>query len=71
MTKLSTKQKDFLRLILRSPDMDGHWREVSATLTPIAQDMVAENPELYETEVRDGVFHVRLSHRGMIVVEYL
>lgn len=71
MGKLTQQQRDFLRLILRSPDVGDNWRSVSRMLTPVSQTMVAENPELFETEDRDGVFHIRLSERGSVVIDYV
>lgn len=71
MNKLSQQQKDFLRLVLRSPDQGEGWRRVSKTLTPITQDMIATNPELFESETRDEHFFIRLSDRGSVLVDYL
>ena len=69
--KISDRQIDFIRLIVRSPDKGGGWRVVSNTLRKFSEDTVAEQPELYKTQEIDGQFMLRLSARGEILSEYL
>lgn len=69
--KISDKQIDFMRLILRSPDRGDGWRSVSETLRKFAAGMVEEEPDLYETRDEDGVFMLRLSERGAVLAAYM
>lgn len=68
--KLPQQQKDFLRLVLRSPDVGDGWRSVSPILVPVTKKQVASNPELFETRDEDG-FLIRLTERARIVTDYL
>lgn len=71
MAELSQKQRNFLRLILRSPDAGDGWRAVSKILTPITKEMISENPELFESRDTDETFYIRLSERGGVLADYL
>lgn len=69
--KLSDKQVNFIRLLLRSEDKGEGWRFVSDGLWPFVTETVAEHPELYERKKVDEVGMIRLTERGLIVSEYI
>jgi hypothetical protein len=64
---LSAKEKGFLRLIQRSPDIGDGWRQVSDALWALVAFFGKQ--ELIETDCENK--RVRLSHDGAIVVRYL
>ena len=67
MSKLSDKDKGFIRLLMRSPDNGEGWRKVSNMLWPLVERFDAQ--ELIERD--DGMHMVRLSEKGQTVSEYL
>lgn len=69
--KIDDKQINFIRLILRSNDTGKGWRRVSKALTPTAVKQVSGNPELFETKEENGIFMIKLSERGEVLVAYL
>jgi hypothetical protein len=58
---------DFIRLIMRSPDVGEGWRSVALTLHKIALCTISKRPEIYETKTEPGKLWVRLSDRGQIL----
>lgn len=67
---MSDRAKQFLRLLLRSPDRGDGWRLVSKMVWPLVQDF--EHPELIEfIQDPDGTNRVRLTERGKIVADYV
>lgn len=70
MRKLSDSQCDFIRLLLRSPDIGRGWRTVGKMVAPATEKMFAEHPELYEIDRSDGV-KIRLSERGLVIADYV
>lgn len=68
MSKLNDNECNFVRLLLRSPDMGDGWRKVSETVRPLA---VAATPtELFEMKEDDGL-KIRLTPVGQNVADYL
>jgi hypothetical protein len=68
--RLSQSQKDFLRLIMRSPDEGDGWRRVSRMLGPIVSKWTI--PDLCEWEPNaDGSGRIRFTDKGETVMEYL
>ena len=66
---LNPNSMGFLRLLQRSPDCGAGWRTVSSVLWKLVEDFPEQ--ELLEKEVAEsGGGKVRLSPRGLIVVEY-
>jgi len=63
---IQDKDRNFLSLLLRSPDKGDGWRSVSNMLWPLVDGFGQK--ELIET--RDNAF-VRLSEKGKIVMEYI
>lgn len=66
--KLTDEQISFLKLIDRSPTVEG-WSKVSSMLTPIVKDM--NIPELMDIEDRDGVTFIRLTKSGEAIVKWI
>ena len=64
--KIEPKAMSFLKLLLRSPDIGEGWRNVSASVWPLV--LAFPHQELLET--KDGNA-VRLSERGLTVVDYI
>lgn len=67
MNKLAADDIAFLKLILRSPDIGNGWRQVSNTLWLVVEEF--KHQELIE--LWHGFKRVRLSGRGLIVVDYI
>jgi hypothetical protein len=69
-TPLTDRERAFLALVLRSPDVGHGWRSVSKTLWPMVEGFT--RPELIETEPFPlGGGTVRLTEAGKIVARYL
>lgn len=66
---LTERERGFLALVLRSPDLGEGWRSVSATLWPMVTGFT--RPELIETWEAGDARRVRLTEAGQIVVRYL
>jgi hypothetical protein len=67
---ISQQAKDFLKLVLRSPNTGDGWRDVGKMLWPSVVDFEAQ--ELLESSRNDdGTGKVRLSETGLIVARYL
>jgi hypothetical protein len=64
---LAEKDRNFLRLVIRSPDRGDGWRSVSSHCWPLVEAFTAE--ELLEVDAEGG--RVRLTEKGMTVAEYL
>lgn len=71
MSTLSDQIKDFMHLILLSPDKGEGWRNVSSTLRPLAENYAKENPDIFETKDSGGSISIRISERGRFLAEYL
>ena len=67
MPKLTPQDKNFINLILRSPDIGDGWRNSSNTLWPIVQGMAEDQPELFEL----GEKTIRLTPVARILMEYI
>lgn len=67
--KLTDREKDFLRLVYRSPHDNDGWRNVS----PLLWKFVVEytRPELIEIEEGEKGGRVRLSDREKILIDYI
>lgn len=65
MSALSARDKGFLHLILRSPDLGDGWRRVSDMVWPLVEKF--PHQELIETRQSE----VRLSEKGVTVAGYL
>ena len=65
--KLEQRVIDFVKLVLRSPDLGDGWRNVAPALRFITKDTVQRQPELFDF---DGE-RIRLTERGAVVSEYL
>ena len=64
--KLNQADKDLLRLINRSPDMGGGWRQVSKMLWPhITKTAHSDLTELDEANLR-----IRFTEEGETIVRY-
>jgi hypothetical protein len=63
---MNEKSKGFLRLLLRSKDLGDGWRQVSNIIWPLVIDF----PHIELLEIKDNNM-VRLSERGLIVVDYI
>ena len=75
---LEQRDKDFLKLLMRSPDEGEGWRRVSELLWPMVQAQHERTPELLrikslpsDNEVDEYRRYVRLSAEGKVVVEWL
>lgn len=69
-TPLTSQQRSFLLLELRSPDEGDGWRKVSAMVRPVVERSLI--PELCEWQPHDdGTGRVRLTHDGQTVVRFL
>ncbi len=68
--QMTEKQRSFMALLMRSPELEGGYRNVSKKLTPLVQTFIADAPELYESETIDGQLRVRLSAAGETVWKY-
>jgi len=66
MMKLTDRENEFLKLLLRSPDIGEGWRNVSQTVWPLVDAF--QHKDLIET--KDGN-KVRLSERGLVLVDYV
>lgn len=64
---LSPSDKDFIRLILRSPDRGEGWRSVSKVCWPLVTGF--SKPELIDVDQMGSC--VRLTPEGEIVATYL
>lgn len=67
MTELSQQDKNFLALILRSPNIGDGWRQVSKTLWPLV-DMFGRQELI---EINKDELRIRLSETGKIVIDYI
>lgn len=68
--KLTGKQVDIIRLIMRSRSLDDGWRKVSDPVWPLIEG--AHMPEdLVEVRRSDGERFVRLTPNGVVVATYL
>lgn len=63
---MADKDKDFLRLLDRSPDRGDGWRSVSETCWPLVEQFGV--PELIEID-KDNM-RVRLTDSGIAVVHF-
>lgn len=68
---IDQKQKDFIALVMRSPDRGDGWRSVSGVMRGFTTEMTAAQPELYETREVGDALMIRLSERGKILADYL
>lgn len=64
--KIAPRDKEFLKLLLRSPDVGDGWRNVSSAVWPLVAAF--KHPELIR--MRNGN-QVKLSGRGLIIVDYI
>jgi hypothetical protein len=62
---------DFIRLVMRSPDVGEGWRSVSNALRKFAESTASKRPEIYETKTESGALMLRLSLRGKILADYV
>jgi hypothetical protein len=69
MTKLTPKESNFLRYILRSPYAGNGWRVVSRAAWSLVEKF--ERPELIETKLINGIGYFRLSREGLTVAGHL
>ena len=67
MSKLSTADKSFLSLLLRSDDLGDGWRRVSSAVWTL----VDEFPHKKLIQTWPAQQKVRLTRTGKVVVEYL
>ena len=68
--KITDKEINTIRLIMRSPDLGLGWRNVSSACWPLVDGFT--KPELIETKKNsDGGGTVRLSERGAVLSDYL
>lgn len=68
--QLADKDRDVLKLIMRSPDRGEGWRSVSNACWPLVESFVSD--ELLESKKNeDGTGMVRLSDRGSVLCDYL
>ncbi len=67
MTKLTEKDKSFVKLILRSEDSGNGWRAVSKIVWPLVENF--EHQELLEIDEENKL--IKLSEVGKIVAKYL
>ena len=65
---LTDRERSFLQLILRSPNIGDGWRHVSSTLWPLVIDFT--RPELIEIDAKESGGLIRLSERGLILADY-
>jgi hypothetical protein len=61
------RNKSFMQLIARSPDIGDGWRQVSKTLWPLVESF--KSAELIETA--SATHRVRFSEAGLHVARYL
>lgn len=66
-TELTRGEKDFIKLVLRSPDKGGGWRSVSKAVWGLVEPL--NGSELFEVDAENQ--RVRLSEKGKVVAEYL
>ena len=70
--KLCAEDKNFLRLIQRSPDIGEGWRNVSPQLWTLVEERLKTIPALIEAELEPtGGGRVRLTEEAQIVMKYL
>lgn len=70
--KLKDDDKNFLRLIQRSPDIGEGWRNVSPKLWQLVEMHQKTIPTLFEAELEPtGGGRVRLTEEAQIVMKYL
>lgn len=67
MSMMSDRSKNFIRLILRSPDIGDGWRQVSSAVWPLVTK--AENRELLD--INEETLRVRLNDEGRVVARYI
>lgn len=67
---MSPRQRSFMQLVMRSPDVGDGYRKVSTLLTSLAEAQIALAPDLYETTTVDGGLRVRLTAAGEAVWQY-
>jgi hypothetical protein len=65
-----TYDKSFVDLIMRSPKVDGEWRNVSKTLSSFVAGKVEQSPELFETQTVAGQMQIKLSDTGSVVTAW-
>ena len=70
MSKLLPEQHQLLRLIDRSPERDGGWRKVSATLRGSVEKWSTGLERLVEKKVVDDVLFVSLTTSGQAIVDF-
>jgi len=63
---MSTQDKDFLRLVSRSPDCGAGWRHVSHTCWALVEQF--HEPQLIEVDKAN--MRVRLTEAGNVVVKF-
>lgn len=66
-SKLTEREIDFLRLVMRSNDCGNGWKSVSTVVWPLV--LAFKRPELIDIHPTETA--IRLSERGKIVAEYL
>jgi hypothetical protein len=59
---MNPKQKEFLKLLGRSPDVGDGWRMVSVALFALCEEVAGELPELVEFEKENS--RMRLTEKG-------
>ncbi len=64
--EIKKNEKSFLKLLLRSPDEGDGWRKVSSMVWPLVESFGPK--ELIETKDSNMV---RLSERGLVLVDYM
>ncbi len=69
MAKLSRKQQDILRLIMRSKADHNGWYHVSNVVWPLIDGALP--PDLVELRPNENGGHLRLTDRGQAVSDYL
>jgi hypothetical protein len=67
---ISIDSRQFLRLLLRSPDLGDGWRRVSKMVWPLVEEFT-EQDLIEKLESDEGGGNVRLSQKGQAVIEYV
>lgn len=67
--RLTNSQENFLRLILRSPDIGEGWRRFSKQVWPLIENFGRK--EMLEVDGTKEGGKIRLSERGLVVCDYI
>ena len=67
---MKTYDQAFANLIMRSPEIENGWRNVSKTLSAFVEQKAKQTPELFETRTVDSQMQIRFSDTGSVATAW-